>query len=216
MTEACQTEAERVAEALRSEIVARKRLPGTRLIERSIAAELGVSRLPVRDALRVLEREGLVARMGRSLAVRELGLRDRGELTEVCEAFDAVAVRLAAESRTDEEIRGIEDSLEALSGSGGAEDALRYRRAVAEASHNEFVVEISTLLRGREAGEVLAPALLAEHGRGVVAALKQHDADAAEAAVRTQYRATREAFRHEVISELESRLADVRAAEVVE
>ena len=45
-------EAERVAAVLRDQIIDGARAPGSRLVERDIAAEMAVSRIPVRDALR--------------------------------------------------------------------------------------------------------------------------------------------------------------------
>lgn len=220
MTDQVRTEAERVADALRESIIARTRPPGSRLIERTIAAELGVSRLPVRDALRVLEREGLVARVGRSIAVRQLGLRDLGELAEVSEAFDVVAARLAAERRDDAEVERIRSTFAEVGRSiGGGDDAgatarsvLAYRGAIADASRNPFVLEISTLLRGREAGAVLAPRLIAEHGAVVVRAIEARDAAAADEGVRAQYAAARSAVRAEVLAELEAKVAASRAA----
>lgn len=219
MTDQVRTEAERVADALRESIIARTRPPGSRLIERTIAAELGVSRLPVRDALRVLEREGLVARVGRSIAVRQLGLRDLGELAEVSEAFDVVAARLAAERRDDAEAERIRSTFAEVGRSIGGDDAgatarsvLAYRGAIADASRNPFVLEISTLLRGREAGAVLAPRLIAEHGAAVVRAIEARDAAAADEGVRAQYAAARSALRAEVLDELEAKVAASRAA----
>ena len=53
-------EAERVAAVLRDQIIDGARAPGSRLVERDIAAEMAVSRIPVRDALRLLVAEGLV------------------------------------------------------------------------------------------------------------------------------------------------------------
>ncbi|MFK4728166.1 GntR family transcriptional regulator [Agromyces mediolanus] len=221
MTDPARTEAERVAESLRAEIIARTRLPGSRLIERTIAAELGVSRLPVRDALRVLEREGLVERVGRSIAVRQLGLRDLGELAEVSEAFDVVAARLAAERRSDAElahIRGAYSEVEAAIAAGDAGETARsvlaYRGAIADASRNSFVVEIGTLLRGRESGAVLAPDVLLEHGRELVQAIAAQDAPAAERRVREQYGASRDGFRREVLAELEAKVSATREAGV--
>ncbi|MCM3656225.1 GntR family transcriptional regulator [Agromyces mediolanus] len=219
MTDHVRTEAERVADAVREQIIARTRLPGSRLIERTIAAELGVSRLPVRDALRVLEREGLVARVGRSIAVRELELRDLGELAEVCEAFDAVAARLAAERRSDAHLERIRATFAEMSRAIGDDDTgatarsvLAYRGAIADASRNPFLVEISTVLRGREAGAVLTPQVIAEHGEAVVRAIEEGDAAAVDQGVRAQYAAARHAMRREVLEDLEAKLTATRAA----
>ncbi|UOE25011.1 GntR family transcriptional regulator [Agromyces soli] len=221
MTEHVRTEAERVADALRDQIVARTRPPGSRLIERAIADELGVSRLPVRDALRVLEREGLVARVGRSIEVRQLGLRDLGELAEVCEVFDVVAARLAAERRSElalERVRGslaeVTTAVERGDAGATARSVLAYRGAIADASSNPFLVEISTVLRGRESGAVLSPRVIAEHGAAIVRGIEQRDASAVDRAVRAQYAAARTAVRAEVLADLETKLTATRTAGV--
>ena len=62
---------QRVADELRRAILARRHKPGERLVEESLSAELGVSRIPIREALRVLAAEGLVEmqpRRGASVA----------------------------------------------------------------------------------------------------------------------------------------------------
>jgi DNA-binding GntR family transcriptional regulator len=55
-----QGESDRVTAWLRDSILDGERAPGSRLIERDLAAECGASRVPVRDALKALETEGLV------------------------------------------------------------------------------------------------------------------------------------------------------------
>ena len=74
-------ESERVTRRLRDEILDGVRGPGDRLVERDLAAELGVSRVPVRDALRALAAEGLVTPRPRSWAVvREFTASDVADL----------------------------------------------------------------------------------------------------------------------------------------
>ena len=62
-------ESERVTRRLRDEIIDGVRAPGSRLVERELAESLGVSRLPVREALKTLVAEGLVTPRPRSWAV---------------------------------------------------------------------------------------------------------------------------------------------------
>src|SRR5699024_7714029 len=71
--------------------------PGTRLVEREIAEEFDVSRLPVREALRILQNEGLVESLPtRGMIVCELSLRLVSELFDVREALESLAARQAA------------------------------------------------------------------------------------------------------------------------
>lgn len=73
--------------------------PGERLFEQDIAAELGISRVPVREAIRMLQSEGLVEVQPRrrGVFVRSLGRRQVEELFDVREALEVLAARLAAE-----------------------------------------------------------------------------------------------------------------------
>ena len=108
-------EAERVAAVLRDQIVDGARAPGSRLVERDIAAEMAVSRIPVRDALRVLVAEGLVTPRPRTWAVvRTFTTADIEELIEVRSALETLAFRRAAE-------RGTADQLAELGGHLAAE-----------------------------------------------------------------------------------------------
>jgi DNA-binding GntR family transcriptional regulator len=70
--------------------------PGNRLVERNLAAELGVSRVPVREALRDLVAEGYaVDRTTRGIAVRDYPAEEIEELFEIREALEAVLLRHA-------------------------------------------------------------------------------------------------------------------------
>ena len=62
-------EADRIARIVREQIIDGERAPGDKLVERDLAAELGVSRVPVRDALKTLIAEGLVTPRPRTWAV---------------------------------------------------------------------------------------------------------------------------------------------------
>ena len=94
-------ESERVTKQLRDDIIDGVRRPGSRLVERELAAELGVSRLPVREALKALIAEGLVTQGPRSWAVvREFTPTDIADLDEVRSALEVFTFRLAAQRHT--------------------------------------------------------------------------------------------------------------------
>ena len=82
---------------LRSDITHGALVPGTLLAEAAVARQLGVSRVPVREALFTLEREGLVefSSTGRAY-VKELQPHDFEELFRLRLALEPVAARLAA------------------------------------------------------------------------------------------------------------------------
>lgn len=85
-----------VVARLRERILSNELAPGTRLNQAEIAEELGVSRIPVRDALYQLAGEGLVHLNGRAGAtVTELSVADLQELYELRQAIEPLASRLA-------------------------------------------------------------------------------------------------------------------------
>ena len=94
------TTADAVYQALRHAILHGDLAPGERLRSDALANELRVSRTPVREALRKLEAEGLVAPSGSGLIVRALSEQDLTELFYVREALEGMAARLAAENAT--------------------------------------------------------------------------------------------------------------------
>lgn len=93
-----------VFKTLRQEILTGELKPGERLMEIHLANRLGVSRTPIREAIRMLELEGLVTmipRQGAEVAnITEKNLRD---VLEVRRVLDALAVSLACERITEEE-----------------------------------------------------------------------------------------------------------------
>ncbi|NPV70568.1 MAG: GntR family transcriptional regulator [Firmicutes bacterium] len=73
--------------------------PGVMLQERSLAASLGVSRTPVREALRQLEKDGLVEFIpGKGALVRRISLEDVRDIMQIRQVLEGMAARLAAEN----------------------------------------------------------------------------------------------------------------------
>lgn len=89
-----------IADALRDAIIRGRLKPGERLREEMVAKEHGVSRVPVREALRRLESEGFVTRTQyHGASVSQTSRRDSLELMQVRRGLEVMAARLAAESR---------------------------------------------------------------------------------------------------------------------
>lgn len=85
-------------ETLRRQIIETELAPGLRLFERDIAADLQVSRIPLREALRRLETDGLVLVVpGKGALVAPFTPADVRDLFEVREVLEPLAARLAAE-----------------------------------------------------------------------------------------------------------------------
>ena len=98
-----------VCETLRDAIRNGILKPGERLMEIQLAEELGVSRTPVREAIRKLELEGYVIMMPRrGTYVANLSIRDVNEVFEIRTSLDSLASGLAAERITDEELERLQ------------------------------------------------------------------------------------------------------------
>ena len=91
-----------VFQTLRQAILTGELKPGERLMEIHLANRLGVSRTPVREAIRMLTLEGLVTMITRRGAeVSRISRQDISDVLEVRGSLDALAVRLACERITE-------------------------------------------------------------------------------------------------------------------
>jgi len=100
---------EELAKRMRDMIVAGELRPGGRITMQRLCTRFGVSRTPVREALKVLAAEGLVELLpNRGARVRQLSERDLAELFDVMGGLEGLAGRLACETITDAEIAEIE------------------------------------------------------------------------------------------------------------
>jgi DNA-binding GntR family transcriptional regulator len=96
------------AERLRELIIEGVLAPGTRLNERTLGGELGISRTPLREALRVLAAEGLVTlHPNRGAHVVQLSGADIRESFEVMSGLEALSGELACQRITDAEVAEI-------------------------------------------------------------------------------------------------------------
>lgn len=98
-----------VCETLRNAIIQGVLKPGERLMEIQVSEELGVSRTPVREAIRKLELEGFVVMIPRrGTYVSDLSIKDINEVFEVRTALDVLAAGMAAERITEDELEKME------------------------------------------------------------------------------------------------------------
>ncbi|POH68406.1 GntR family transcriptional regulator [Cryobacterium zongtaii] len=135
-------ESSRVATWLRDAILDGVRDPGSKLIERDLAAEFGVSRVPVRDALKMLDGEGLVELRPRTWAiVREFTAADLADLDEVRQVLDPMAFRLAAERHRRDGLELLRVALENEQESARVDNILVSRRAAAD--FHEIAVQLA-------------------------------------------------------------------------
>lgn len=100
---------ERVFQEVKERIISGQLPAGARLHERNLSEELGVSRVPLREAILTLSSQGLVDVRPRSGAfVAQLTAKDVAELFDVREALEPLAASLAAVNRTPEQLEQLE------------------------------------------------------------------------------------------------------------
>lgn len=181
--------------------------PGTRLREVELAAWLGISRTPVREALGRLVSEGLAVNdAGRGMSIAELDLGQVNELYAMREVLEGSAAGLAARHASDVEISILRELVERDRQVGG-EDPARlaannrlFHDNLYRAAHNRYLLK--TLNTLRETMALLGQTTLAQTGRSeraidehesIVAAIEQRNPEAAEAAGRAHVRAAQRA-----------------------
>jgi DNA-binding GntR family transcriptional regulator len=194
-----QRTSEGIARILRSEIFTGELAPGATLPERLLAERLQVSRTPVREALIILQGEGLVELVpNKGASVRTITNDDLVEIYTLRGLMESHAARLAAEHATIEQLEAMEDAqtrLRRMYARGSAADQavadLAFHTAVSNAAGSPF---LATLV-----GQVLAftvsfranykyPAersqtALVEH-EAIFAAISNRDSDLAERLMR--------------------------------
>lgn len=139
-----QTLAENIAVQLRRDILRGILKPGESIKERDNAAEMGVSRTPMREAIRILAKEGLVVlRPSRSPIVAPLDFKSVSDQAEVLIALEKLSAELACKNATDEDIDRLEKIVTVMSEKFYETDPLdmfeidmSFHTAIAEASHN--------------------------------------------------------------------------------
>ena len=148
---------EAVRDTLRTRIFEGHYAPGTRLVERDLAAEFNVSRLPIREALRMLRQEGLIRdRASRGSEVAGLSAKDVEDLFDVRESLEVLACRLAASRASEEDLKrlsGLLDDAERFLAKGSVLEAHRanseFHDAITAIANNNFLRSALEPLQGR-------------------------------------------------------------------
>ncbi len=118
MTAASESAGSRVAQGLRDRLRTGALAPGTVLSQAEIAAEYGVSRIPVRDALHILSTEGLVDLGVSGAVVTGLSIAELQELYELREAVEPVVTAIAVPKLGRAEIRQMATILDRMETEG--------------------------------------------------------------------------------------------------
>ena len=181
-----------VGERIRGRILDGSLKPGERLVEDRLSAELGVSRVPVREALRSLSAEGLVTLLPRRGAtVVEVTPEDVAELVEVRALLEGLNARLAGQRHDPQIVAQLEDTLQRgnrAAQAGTPEELARlnaeFHERLSEASRNAVLADVMRGLRERTSiafainGRARAREDWQEHA-GVLAAVIAGDAELA-------------------------------------
>ncbi|MEN6461058.1 MAG: GntR family transcriptional regulator [Syntrophomonas sp.] len=163
---------ELVLEAIREAIINGTLKPRERLMEIQLAEELGVSRTPVREALRKLELEGFIVMVPRKGAyVADFSFKDIADIFEIRAALEGLAAALAAERITDDELENMERLLVEKAEAINQQDIeklvevdTKFHDALYQASRNERLTAIISNLR--EQIQRFRATSLANPGRG--------------------------------------------------
>lgn len=148
------TKREAVYQRLKQAITAGELMPGQHLIETQLAASLGVSRNPVREALRRLEQEQLVYASTQGLVVSPISRARIEEVYSIRALLEAYGCRLAAERATPAECEALLDVLvrsrdAMLAGDTRAltDHDVEFHDIVMRASRNETLIQMLAQLR---------------------------------------------------------------------
>jgi len=146
---------EAVCETLRDAIRKGILEPGERLMEVQLAEELGISRTPVREAIRKLEQEGYVIMMPRrGTYVSDISTNDVKEIFEIRSALESLAAGLAARRIEPDELETLQNLLMEIEGYIAKNDIekivetdIKFHGLLYKVSRNERLVNIISNLK---------------------------------------------------------------------
>jgi len=196
-----QSLADAVADCLRGGILNGTYQPGERLVERTLSDRLGVSHIPVREALTKLEDEGLVVRLPRRGArVAELSPKSIAEVSSMRVLLEGFVVRRCCErwtQRLERDLTRLVDRMVSAAERGDAGAVLdldhRFHERLWRQSDHSILIEIASHLRGRINSflratiQTLSPDELVAHAmnhRHLIQIIGAGDPDAAAEAMR--------------------------------
>lgn len=183
-----------VFESMREAILSGDLEPGERLMEIQLADEMGVSRTPVREAIRKLELENFVVMIPRKGAyVAGVSLKDVADVFEIRSALEGLAAGLAAERITDDELELMERALfyraseQELNLEQIVESDTDFHALVYKASRNDRLIQILANLREQiqrfRTTSLAVPGrvkLAIDEHRMIVEALRNHNSEEAQ------------------------------------
>lgn len=208
------TAQESVLAALRADIVGGVLRPGEQVVQEALAERYGVSRVPLREALKILEGEGLVTyHPHRGYFVADLSLADLLEVYRIREVLEAEALQAAVARMNPELVAGIATLAVAVEEAMAAGDVLaiteanrRFHFAIFEASGMPRLVRLlrqlwdaTDVYRSVYFTEPANRAVVAREHAGILEALRSGDARALVAA--------QDGHRHRTVATLRADIA---------
>ena len=189
---------EEVLERLRDMIIEGRLAPGQRINEGQVGAQLGVSRTPLREAIKTLASEGLVEMQpAKGAIVRKFTAKDLYQVLEVLKALEQLGGRMACEQASDATIEAIHTLHKRMLVLYETRERLEYFKlnqaihsAIVAASENAVLMEMHETLQARikrlrfigNEGPVKWAGAVAEHEE-MMAALLKRDAAALTAVI---------------------------------
>ena len=129
-----------IADRLRQAIVSGRLKPGTPLVETVLADQMNVSRAPIREAIQILENDGLVETVAyKNKRVKPVTAREVSEIYSLREVFEVMAVRRILDSGAD--VGSLRDPCEAMA--AAARSGSRARLAAADESFHHRLIELA-------------------------------------------------------------------------
>jgi DNA-binding GntR family transcriptional regulator len=196
---------------IRERIMRAEYMPGSMLSENELASLLGMSRTPIRAAISLLEREGLVGSFrGRGVMVKEVSALDFSGMYEVLVSMQTFALDTAVKRQLTFDLESMSQILEqqqlAMEQSdfyGYYKNTLLFTETILRTIHNESMMQIIELYRGRYVFHTVSyrkkypqylPSRSVQTNRRIYEAVKIGDIAAAKAAVLEQYSDVHEQF----------------------
>jgi DNA-binding GntR family transcriptional regulator len=187
-------------ESIRDKILNGELTGGTKLTEERLAEELGVSRTPVREAIRKLEQEGLV----KQKRVVNPSVSDLRHLFHVRILLEGNAARLAASYMTEEALVRLKECID-IAKSGTTDEIMKaneeFHNSIVGASHNPVMIDIIDRMQSiiylfrKTVVYHKRPFLIHEHEE-IYRAISNHDGDAADQLMKDHLQKDLEFFLH--------------------
>lgn len=192
-------------ERIKTMILKNELTAGEKVVQEKIAAELGVSRMPLHKAFQMLENELLVESIPRrGIYVKKLDPQDILDAFECRQAFEAMAVRRLAENITAKQINSLFQLFAPFAADPANADLRKYEeadrlfhRTILELSNNRLILQqievfSNIIVRTYQRGLVRGPQETYSEHIAIIEVIAKHDCDASEKLLIDHLRKSRE------------------------